>query len=246
MAYYDRIAKQWHDITGYAGGAFKELVLNDVLLRYIPGIAGRSILELGAGNGYFLPLVCRRFSGQRPASVVITDQSEVLLSIARKRFAVPAAEYRVLDVRKSFPFGADTFDIILASMLFNEVPAAGLRHALGECRRVMTRDGLLLMTVLHPDFVASLQEQGVLRRERGGLLTMPGAGRLRLPVVVRSLGAYRAALAGAGFQFEEESVFPGESVVNIRPGMRYAGQAPVALVFRCGIAQTVLNESGGR
>ena len=99
MAYYDRIAKQWHDVTGYAGGAFKELVLNDVLLQQIPGIEGRSLLELGTGNGYFLPLVFRRFSGQVPKVVVITDQSETLLSIARKRFSVPMAAYQVLDVR---------------------------------------------------------------------------------------------------------------------------------------------------
>ena len=104
MAYYDRIAKQWHDVTGYAGGAFKELVLNDVLLQQISGIEGRSLLELGTGNGYFLPLVFRRFSGQVPKVVVITDQSETLLSIARKRFSVPMAAYQVLDVRGHFPF----------------------------------------------------------------------------------------------------------------------------------------------
>jgi hypothetical protein len=45
MAYYDRIAKQWHEATGYKGGAFKELVLNGVLLRRIPndGSAQRQI-----------------------------------------------------------------------------------------------------------------------------------------------------------------------------------------------------------
>ena len=233
MAYYDRIAKQWHDVTGYGGGAFKELVLNEVLLEKIPGLAGRTLLELGTGNGYFLPLVFRRFSGQAPAAVVITDQSETLLSIARKRFTIPAAEYQVLDVCRSFPFDERRFDLILATMLFNEVPAAGFRNALAECRRVLAPDGMLLMTVLHPVFVSGLQERGVLRREPGGLLTMPGSGRLRLPIVIRSLSAYRDELTAAGFAFDEQEVFAGESVVNIRPGLRYAGSAPLALVFRC-------------
>ena len=233
MAYYDRIAKQWHDITGYAGGAFKELVLNDVLLRQIPGIEGRSLLELGTGNGYFLPLVFRRFSGQVPRAVVITDQSETLLSIARKRFTIPMAAYQVLDVCRHFPFDNQQFDLILASMLFNEVPAAGFRTALAECHRVLAHGGLLLMTVLHPAFVTGLQERGVLRREPGGLLTMPGAGRLRLPLVIRTHSAYRDALTAAGFAFDEQEVFADESVVNIRPGLRYAGGAPLALVFRC-------------
>ena len=33
MAYYDGIAKRWHETTGYKGGAFKELVLNNILLE---------------------------------------------------------------------------------------------------------------------------------------------------------------------------------------------------------------------
>jgi len=35
MAYYDAIAKQWHEATGYKGGAFKELVLNNILLEAV-------------------------------------------------------------------------------------------------------------------------------------------------------------------------------------------------------------------
>src|SRR5437870_6777791 len=104
MAYYDQIARQWHATTGFSGGAFKELVLNEVLLNKLPAIAKRAILELGAGNGYFLPLVMRRFSGQVPARVVVTDQSEHMLSIARKAFRVANAEYQVVDVARPFPF----------------------------------------------------------------------------------------------------------------------------------------------
>lgn len=59
MAYYDSIAKRWHEATGYKGGALKEFVLNDVLLGKIKGINGHSILKLGAGNGYFMPMVLR-------------------------------------------------------------------------------------------------------------------------------------------------------------------------------------------
>src|SRR5437667_416438 len=106
MAYYDQIARQWHQTTGFTGGAFKELVLNDVLLNKLPAIASRAILELGAGNGYFLPLVMRRFAGQTPAQLVVTDQSEHMLSIARKAFKVPNAQYQVLDVARPFPFVA--------------------------------------------------------------------------------------------------------------------------------------------
>jgi hypothetical protein len=32
MPYYDKISKQWHSVTGFHGGAFKSLVLNEILL----------------------------------------------------------------------------------------------------------------------------------------------------------------------------------------------------------------------
>ena len=282
MSYYDSIARQWHAVTGYAGGAFKELVLNDVLIGKLPPLGGRAVLELGAGNGYFLPLALRRLGGQAafhplgsplsaedspregtkghsvqqspgvqgrrdrrtegvspsaggqtPARIVISDQSGQLLSIARRQFNLPSAEYLNLDVRGRFPFDDAQFDLIIASMLFNELPERGLRSALGECRRVLARDGLLLLTVLHPDFVNSLLTGGAIRREPDRAMTMPGAGSLRLPVVIRSEATYRSALAGAGFACEAEPVFATEAVRSARPGLRNAGAAPVALVFMC-------------
>src|SRR5207249_3397365 len=109
VAYYDRIARQWHSVTGSRGGALKEQVLNDLVLSKLPPIAGRAVLELGAGNGYFFPPVLRHFSGQVPSRVVLTDQSPVLLGLAERSFRVPGAEYLVLDVRARFPFGDGAF-----------------------------------------------------------------------------------------------------------------------------------------
>lgn len=232
MAYYDQIANQWHTATGYKGGAFKEYVLNDVLLEKIPAIEDRAILELGAGNGYFLPLLTRRYSGQRPASVVITDRSRVLLGLAEDHFRVPDAAYQVLDVRRPYPFEDGDFDLILASFVFNEVPNKGFREAAGECQRVLSTGGLLLMTVTHPDFVNSLRRRGLLKRTRG-VLTMPGGAGLRLPVVTRSAGTYRGILAESGLHFEEEDVYPSEKVLNAKPGLKRGGSVPLALVFAC-------------
>jgi len=234
VSYYDTIAKRWHEATGYKGGAFKELVLNAVLLRKLPPIQDLTILELGAGNGYFLPLVFRHFSGQVPSAVVITDQSRQQLDIAQKHFRLPMAEYRQMDVRQRFPFEENYFDLILASMIFNEVSTRGFRQALAECHRVLSPEGSFLMTVTHPDFVHSLHKGGTLKRTKAGVLTMPSGGSLRLPVVVRSVEAYRSGLAEAGFWLEEEEVYPTDEVLNAKPGLRYAGDVPLALVFKCG------------
>jgi len=203
MAYYDNIAKQWHEATGYKGGAFKELVLNNILLEYLPAIDNRSILEIGAGNGYFFPLVLRRFSGQLPAEIMITDKSKKLLQIAQRHFRITDATYQCLDVCRSFPFDAARFDIIIASMVFNEVPAYCFNNALLECYRVLKADGLLLIAVIHPAFIASLQKRELLKSSKDGVLTMPASGSLRLPVVIRSIDNYHTCLAEAGLNMKK-------------------------------------------
>jgi SAM-dependent methyltransferase len=233
MAYYDRIAKKWHDVTGSSGGPLKALVLNDLLLDRLPELAGRSILELGAGNGYFLPLALRRFSGQVPARVVVTDQSAAQLQIARRAFRVPDAQYLVLDVRGAFPFDAGAFDLIVAGMLFNEVPHAGFRRAARECHRVLAGGGRLLATVLHPAFVDSLGRRGLLRPGPQRGLTMPGAEGLRLPVVRRAAAEYRRTLEGCGFEFSASDVRATPEVLAARPGLREAGDVPLAMLIDC-------------
>ncbi len=233
MAYYDTIARRWHDITGHKGGVFKELVLNDCILGRLPSIARRSILELGAGNGYFMPLLLRRFSGQAPARIVITDQSSALLAIAQSHFKVRNAEYYRLDVRARYPYPENTFNLILAIMVFNEIGDAGLRRALRECHRVLTEDGRLIAAVTHPAFVESLSRRGELKRTSGGRLTMPGALGLRLPVVRRSMDAYERCLDMSGFEHESKDIFPSRRVFNGKPGLRKAGHVPVALLLDC-------------
>jgi SAM-dependent methyltransferase len=233
MTYYDHIAQQWHAVTGYTGGPFKELVLNDLLLEKIESIDHRAILELGAGNGYFLPLVLQHFSGQIPARLIVTDQSQTLLELAQRHFRLPAAEYQALDVRRPFPLGDGQFDLIIASMLFNEVPARDFDRALAECRRVLVRGGRLLLTVTHPDFIAGLQKKGLLKPSPGGELTMPGTGSLRLPVVVRSLARYRKSLQAAGFEYSEDEAYPSPEVVNLKAGLRDNWKVPIALIYTC-------------
>lgn len=232
MSYYDSIAKRWHETTGYKGGAFKELVLNDLLLQKLPQIGNRFIVELGAGNGYFLPLVLRRFSGQVPSGITITDKSAQLLEIARRHFWIPGAEYLSLDVCKPFPFVNNSFHVIIASMIFNEVPLYCFKNALKECYRILKNDGSLLISVIHPAFVTSLQKRELLT-SKNGVITMPGAGSLRLPVVIRSIENYRACLQEAGFDYNEAEVASSNEVQNLKAGLRKAGLVNIALIYTC-------------
>ncbi|MEQ8784794.1 MAG: class I SAM-dependent methyltransferase [Pirellulaceae bacterium] len=208
-------------------------MLNERILARIPTLQDAAVLELGAGNGYFAAMMRDRFSGQAPRRHVITDQSKRLLEIAERHFRLPGTEYVQLDVRAPFPFDDGAFDLVLATMVFNEITTAGVRRALGECRRVLHPSGRLLATVLHPEFVASLAKRGELRRERGRQMTMPGADGIRLPVVVRKQEAYERLLQASGFSWESEDVYATEEVLRAKPGLSGSNNVPLALIFDC-------------
>jgi SAM-dependent methyltransferase len=233
IAYYDRIARQWHRVTGHHGGAFKRYVLNDYILGKIEGIAGCAILELGAGNGYFAPLMLRRFSGQRPTRLVISDQSQAQLSTAQSVFPLHDAEYAQLDAQQAFQFADASFDLILAIMLFNELPTAGLRTALSECRRTLAPDGHLLAAVPHPAFIHALARKGVLTDFGRGLFGMPSAEGMRLPVSRRTEQTYLDALSASGFAVMAEPVQSGDKTLHAKPGLKLPHDTPLALVLDC-------------
>ena len=208
-------------------------MLNDCLLSQIDGIAGRAVLELGAGNGYFVPLLLRHFSGQIPARLVISDQSQVLLEIAQSSFSIDGAEYLALDVQDPLPFEDGSFQLILASMLFNELTTGGLQNALRECRRVLVEGGRLLAAVPHPDFVHALAKKGVLTDFGRGLFTMPGAEGLRLPVSRRTLAAYQGIMQESGFTVTTRDVHADEKTLHEKPGLKVPAGTPIGLLFDC-------------
>ncbi|HEX6820147.1 MAG TPA: class I SAM-dependent methyltransferase, partial [Ktedonobacterales bacterium] len=162
-----------------------------------------------------------------------SDQSSALLAIAQSELRVAGAEYQLLDVREPFPFAAGDFDLLLATMLFNELTDGEMRRALAECARVLRPDGRLLATVTHPAFVASLAKRGQLRDLGRGLATLPGADGVPLPVTRRSMESYTNAVRAAGFMARCQDVRADEKVLHEKPGLRHAGNVPLALLLEC-------------
>ncbi len=235
-AYYDRIAKQWHRVTGHSGGAFKRYVLNERILAHIEGIEGRDILELGAGNGYFAPLLLRRFSGQQPTRLVISDQSQTQVAIARSTFGIDGAEYLSLDVQDAFPFPDACFDCILAIMVLNELPTGALQAAVREGRRVLKPGGRLLAAVPHPAFIHALAKKGALTDFGRGLFAMPSAEGMRLPVSRRTAQAYVDILSGCGFTVSLEDVYPDDKTLHEKAGLKVPRDTPLGLLLDCRVA----------
>jgi SAM-dependent methyltransferase len=215
----------------------KRYLLNDRLLGKIESIAGKAILELGAGNGYFAPLMMRRFSGQAPERLLITDQAQKLLAVAQAQHHADHAEYLSLDVQQVFPLEDASFDLILASMLLNELTTSGLHCALQECARVLRPDGRLLAVVPHPTFVHALAKKGALTDFGRGLFAMPSAEGMRLPVSRRPVQAYLDALKATGFAVETEDTLPDEKILREKPGLKVPRDTPLALLLDCHLTQ---------
>jgi SAM-dependent methyltransferase len=231
IAYYDRIAHQWSRATGHHGGALKRYALNDRILARIPAIADRDILELGAGNGYFATLLRRRFSGQTPHSLILSDQSQALLDIAQGEFRVADADYQRIDVQEPLPFADASVDLILATMLLNELPTTYARLALTECARILCVGGQLLAAVPHPAFVHALAKKGALTDFGRGLFAMPSAEGLRLPVARRTVEAYDALFVEARLTVAREDILADEKIRHEKPGLSVGRDVPLALLF---------------
>jgi SAM-dependent methyltransferase len=226
MPYYDKISKQWHSVTGFHGGAFKSLVLNEILLDKIGSVEGIDILELGAGNGYFFPMILKRYSGQQPKRIFITDVSEPQLRVAQKYFRIHQAEYQKLNIYKPFPFPEASVDLILSTMVFNELKDYGVSNGVRESHRVLKKGGRMLITILHPEFVQRQIDRGVIIRSK-----MKSADGLLLPVINRPAEEYLREFEAVKFSVELESVYGNDKLYKEKPALKKVKDLPIGLIF---------------
>lgn len=101
---------------------------------------GDRILDLGCGNGRLL----EAFEGKNIEYFGI-DNSEKLIEMAKRKY--PKANFRVADAL-NLPFGDNYFDKIYSIAVFHQIPSEKFRvKFLKETKRVLKREGLLILTV---------------------------------------------------------------------------------------------------
>ena len=226
MAYYDKIAIKWHKYTGYKGGSFKELILNEKIISKVDEIKSKTILEIGIGNGYFMPLLMKNKSGQIPDKIFLTDLSLKNLEIAKKNFKVPNSVHRRLDLYKKFGFDDSSIDLIISNMVFNEVNSRGLRNGVDEIKRVLRHRGKFIISVLHPKFIKKQIERGAIKNNM-----MVSTNGLRIPTVERNLEEYIRLLDSRKFIYELEDVFGNKKLFNKKPKLKELEEIPIGLII---------------
>ncbi len=112
------------------------------MLNLAGDVRNRRILDAGCGSG---PLAAAL--RERGATVTGFDSSEAMIELARKRLG-PGPELLVADLGQRLPFDDDTFDDVVASLVFHYLE--DWVGPLGEMRRVLRPGGRLIMSVNHP------------------------------------------------------------------------------------------------
>lgn len=134
----------------------------------------RHVLDVGCGTGYLLRLLAGRcpqateLTGIDPAPSMI-EAAEQAADDRRLRFTVGAAE--------RLPYSDDAFDLVVSTTSFDHW--ADQRAGLGECARVLTPGGHLVLAdlfspLLLPTLLAERRRKARTRRRAARLLSTAG------------------------------------------------------------------------
>jgi ubiquinone/menaquinone biosynthesis C-methylase UbiE len=155
---------------------------------------GSRVLEIGCGTGSLTLML-----GQRGAHVTAIDASPRMLAEAQKNIQAAGLEQQValhyMDaalIGDRFP--SASFDLIVSTLVFSELPPDERRFVLGACRALLAPNGRLLIAdeVVPSGFVRGL----LFHLVRAPLVILTW---LLTRTTTNSLRNFAAALNGAGF-----------------------------------------------
>ena len=113
--------------------------------RALGDVSGLDLLDVGAGTGRHAIRLA-----ERGASVTAIDFSEQMLDRAREKPGADRVRWLVHDVARPLPFAADAFDRVLSALVLEHIPVDELVPFFHELGRVARRDGVILVTAMHP------------------------------------------------------------------------------------------------
>lgn len=243
-AAWDAAAPAWDDFVETGLDYWRTQVHGPALLAACGDVRGQRILDLGCGQGWF-----SRQLAERGAHVTGIDFSAQQLANARRHEAARplGITYQLLDatqVDQEWP--VNSFDLVTACMALHDSPESG--RMLAAARRVLTPDGRLCFSIVHPVGAAPVHEwvrdaQGQKQGwhinhyfDSGPYVLHWTMERLTThwstPQWHRTLGEWSELIAEAGFAITRlDEPRPTPEQVARNPGWEPSTRVPFFLVF---------------
>lgn len=159
-------AEYWNERAGDNGEVYKQFVLDPLLFHELGGFKGKTVLELGCGNGY----LSRKFLEAGVERLTLVDISEYNLEYASQKVDSPKVTFLLQDATKTWNVAGQSQDIIYSNMMLNEVE--DIQAVSLEAHKALKPGGVFAFSVTHPawDLFMYAQEQvGVEPRKVRGL-----------------------------------------------------------------------------
>ncbi len=146
MQQWRKYADIYEECMGDKGDLPHQILFDPELKKVLGDLKGKRILDLGCGNGYWLP-----YFAKKAKAVNGVDFSPELLRIAAKRTKhLKKVKLGFADIGKKLPFSSGRFDVVFASMVLFFLNKAALRRLFKEVARVLKKDGKFIFSVNHP------------------------------------------------------------------------------------------------
>jgi len=124
--------------------------LRSIGIKLYPPQAGMAVLDVGCGTGIHLQRYLK--AGCRVSGI---DASPSMLEIARQRLGHEAA--LELGQASLMPWADGSFDLVLSMLMLHELDASVHAPIFGEIKRVLKKDGRILLVDFHPGPVRGLK-----------------------------------------------------------------------------------------
>ena len=119
-------------------------------LALLDGIDGVTALDAGAGTGRFALKLARR--GWKVTAIEPNPDMRAIAKRAADRQGLPI-DFASASLEGGVPVESSAFDLVVCALTLCHV--ASLRGAVGEFSRAMAPGAHLLITDVHPDFIAA-------------------------------------------------------------------------------------------
>ncbi len=137
-------AEYWNKRAGDQGEAYKQYVLDPIMLNQVGDLSNKTIIDLGCGNGY----LASKLLEQHPKKIILMDISESNISYAKEKTQSEKVEFIRADATKPWGISPESINIVYSNMLLNEIE--NIKTPIEEAYRVLGSKGIFIFSVTHP------------------------------------------------------------------------------------------------